>query len=131
MNLNTSDFVVAVDFDGPIHDQKGGYRRELDGEVTEGAKAALEKFRDDGAVIIIHTVRACDRTINGKFEEAENIAVRAWLDEHHIPFDDIWCGRGKPFAHVYIDDRAVVFKGDWGLSACEAILMRAKETLNV
>jgi hypothetical protein len=71
-----------------------------------------------GWKIIIHTTRA---RVN---------LVQEYLIEHKIPFDhinfnpdnvDLGCSMSKPLADVYLDDRAICFKGIWGVTLKEVI----------
>jgi ribosomal protein L37AE/L43A len=39
--------------------------------------------------------------------------MKAWLTQHEVPFDDFWTGKGKPTANVFIDDKAIQYKGNW------------------
>lgn len=78
------------------------------GEVLPGAREALSQLREAGWRIIIFTVRG---NIDG---------IAEYLAEQELPYDYInenpaqpKDGSGKPFADVYVDDRAVTFRGDW------------------
>src|SRR5262245_15027757 len=91
---------VAVDFDGTL----AAYRADLDlakTEPREGARAALERFRDAGLRVLVWTSR-------------NDLAdVRAWLGRHGIPYDalnanpDFETGSRKIVATCYVDDRGL------------------------
>ena len=91
---------VAVDLDGTLMepDMYPHY-----GKPTEGAKAAMERLKEKGWKIMVHTVRA------GKGDEVIE-RIEDWLIENEIPFDIVVA---KPMASYYVDDRGLNFDGDW------------------
>jgi hypothetical protein len=100
--------VICLDFDGVINSYESGYGPHYkptlipDGP-TEGAKEAIAKLRKRFRVIV-HSSRCV-------YPEARE-AIRLWLDEYGIIVDGI--AENKPPAMIYLDDRGVQFKGDWG-----------------
>lgn len=96
--------VVCVDFDGVINSYRSGFTR--DGEIADeplpGAQDAIMRLRRKYTVLVFST-RA--RSVEGRN------AIIAWLAKYNIEVDGIV--NQKPPAHVYIDDRAVCFTGDW------------------
>lgn len=85
---------IAVDFDHTIVD--------ID-KPLPGAKEALEKLKDMGYAIMIHS---CNN--KGWIQKV--------LRDNDIPYDYIWDAsedKGKPVCVAYIDDRGVGFNGDW------------------
>lgn len=93
--------VIAIDFDGTIHDwnnPKPGMRM---GPPMPGAKDALQSFKASGHTIYIFTVRG---------GPGERKHVEDWLHYYDIPFD--WVTNVKIPADWYIDDRAIHFT-DW------------------
>lgn len=117
---------ACVDLDGVLAKFDNWEGVEKFGPVIPGARFFLEELRREGFRIVIHTVR-CSPDVNPPIEE-DNLPselrwlpggriafwttylvdlVRQWLNDNDLPFDKIWSGRGKPFADVYIDDRAV------------------------
>ena len=105
--------VICVDFDGVIHSyEKGWQGGELYGEVVPGFFEWYETVRNDFDVVVFSTRLPLQQE-----------QVNQWITEKW----DIWvkeCGRNveplnltfsaaKPMAHVYIDDRAIQFNGDW------------------
>jgi len=68
------------------------------GLPVDGAVEAMRALKAKGHVIIIHTVRG-DRPKH----------VMDWLSYYNIPFDDVT--NIKPNADLYIDDKAITFKG--------------------
>ena len=88
--------VIALDFDGVIHDPTNRKPGRRMGEPIEGAVRAITALKQAGHTIIIHTVRG-DRPTH----------VAEWLDYFKIPYDMIT--DTKPDAAVYLDDRGVRF----------------------
>lgn len=88
--------VVAVDFDGVIHnpgDVAPGYRM---GRPVPGAQDGMRQLAAAGHTLIVHTVRG---DTGGH--------VSAWLRHFDIPFHGVT--NVKPDADVYLDDKAVRF----------------------
>lgn len=102
--------IIAVDFDGTLHD--GEYPNI--GEPSPSAIEIMQKLRQDGHYLIIWTCRHGDR-----LTEAIN-----WLLENKIPFDRVNdhepCNKAKfgsitrkVYAHLYIDDKQVGGLPSW------------------
>jgi hypothetical protein len=101
---------IAIDFDGVIHQySKGWYKGEIYDPPVKGTREAITKLKNEGHKIIIFSVRTNKIYHQG---EGQLQLMRNWLAEHNIPYDKIW-NYGKPIADVYIDDRAVTFRGNW------------------
>ena len=95
---------ICLDFDGVVHSHMHGWQGEAiipDPPVHRVDKAIAELRRDYRVVIFSARCRT-DEGVE---------AIRAWLVKHNIEVDEV-C-RNKPAAHVYVDDRAVRFSGDW------------------
>ncbi len=102
--------VIVVDLDGTICE----HRYPDFGEPIHGVKEALERLQKAGFRIIIQTVRTSSYystagTYNPEVHSPQ--AVRAYLEQHHIPFDELWM-HDKPIALAYIDDRGMRLVGD-------------------
>lgn len=101
---------IVVDLDGTICE----HRYPAFGEPIAGAREALERLKAAGYRIVIYTVRTSShyRKI-GHYHPLINShdAVRAYLNQHQIPFDEIW-SHDKPVAVAYIDDRARCLEGN-------------------
>lgn len=104
--------VAAIDFDGTLHHYLEWNGKEAVGDPIQKdiARRELHKLRSKGWRIVIWTSRS------------ELDPVEEWLNEQAIPFDSInnnpfapdnLLGCRKIHAHVYLDDRALKFEGDW------------------
>lgn len=103
--------IIAIDFDGTI--VQDAY--PAIGEIMPGAREAINQLKADGHYIIIWTCRT------GHYAHQ----VFDWLYENDIMFDRIneSCPQNladhngidtrKVFAHVYIDDRALLSLPPW------------------
>ena len=93
---------ICVDFDGVIYPNlKYHGTTDLRGAPVDGALNALIELSHKYD-IIIHSARcATDEGI---------VAIENYLAQYHFPFLVV---RDKPTAHIYLDDRAVCFNGNW------------------
>jgi hypothetical protein len=113
-NAGPHQFWLAVDLDGtilePPNDYEYGGEHQF-GTPLPGAKEALQEIIDGGAKVSIWTAR---QYFADTPEEEDRLvmAVEDVLNEHSIPFTDIYVGK-KPPAHHFIDDRNISFNGDW------------------
>ncbi|MFM9061224.1 MAG: hypothetical protein ACKOQP_06105 [Bacteroidota bacterium] len=110
--FHSSLMTVAIDFDGVLHLYSQGWQegRIYDPPVP-GSREALTAMKALGWKIYIYSTRSNKLYHKDQTKDQEN-AMKAWLDEHGIPYDRIW-GFGKPLAELYIDDRALTFQGNW------------------
>ncbi len=109
---------IAVDFDGVIHAYSKGWNGgAIYDPPVPGTREALQALKDKGWKIYIFSTRT-NKMFRKKDEEDQEVAMKRWLAEHQIPFDKIWTF-GKPMADVYLDDRAIGFRGDWNSSLQE------------
>lgn len=90
--------ILAIDFDGVIHDHKNPIEGRRMGPPIIGAKEALKKYMVRGDTVIIFTVWG---------DEKGQKTIREWLHFYHIPFSSVT--NIKPRADVYLDDKAVRF----------------------
>jgi ribonucleotide monophosphatase NagD (HAD superfamily) len=99
---------VCLDFDGVIHEYKGWNNGELNGPLP-GAKDFIQKLIESNYQVIIHTTR-------------EPAVVKAWLAMYALPLLDV--SATKPPAIAYVDDRAVVFRGDFDSAYADILNMK-------
>lgn len=95
--------VLAIDFDGVLHnplDREPGYKM---GKPIAGAHAAVWALANEGHTLIVHTTRATDK----KWSETPKRHVELWLE--YFGFPRMQVTAVKPNADVFLDDRAVRF----------------------
>jgi hypothetical protein len=95
---------ICLDFDGVIHSHQHGWQGEavIPDPPVHKVDLAIAELRKDYRVVVYSARCRTDEGVE---------AIRAWLVKHNIAVDEV-C-RHKPPAHVYVDDRAVRFSGDW------------------
>ena len=98
--------IVCVDFNGVL-DTYEGWRgpKHFDG-ARPGAREFLQALSSRGYAIVVFTTRyAAD--------------VWQWLRQHDLDDLVIDVTDRKPAAHVFVDDRAVCFRGDFAATLQE------------
>lgn len=117
----TEDFkpTLCIDFDGVIHSyEKGWQNGVIYGTVTQGFFEWVEKARHLFK-LVIYSSRSKDE--NGVIamslwlHEQRNAWIKAGGERHPAEPLEIEFAHEKPAAFLTIDDRAVVFQGDWEL----------------
>jgi hypothetical protein len=95
---------VCLDFDGVLHSYRSGWRgaENIPDPPIHGTREAVARLRERYRVVV-YSARCAT--------EAGRQAVASWLLKHEIAVDEV-CEH-KPPALVYVDDRAIPFKGDW------------------
>lgn len=95
---------ICLDFDGVVHSYRSGWcgAEIIPDPPIHTAREAIGRLRKTFRVVI-HSSRC--HTAAGRE------AIAHWLAKHGIEVDEI-CEH-KPPAMVYVDDRAVPFRGDW------------------
>lgn len=112
---------VCVDLDGVISNYTGWKGIDHIGDPNPGAKLFLEELHKFARIILFTTrckVYPTDKPGPEGLPEpcrddASALAKRVedWLIKHDLPFDEVYTGQGKPFAHCYIDNKAVFCDG--------------------
>ena len=106
--LNKTSKVIALDFDGVIHnDNKGFHDGTVYGEPIEGAIEAIKQLAEKYILIIY----SCKSNPNRPLIDNKNGTelIKEWLEKHNISYyikDIVW---GKPNAFIYIDDKGYHF----------------------
>jgi hypothetical protein len=95
---------VCLDFDGVLHSYRSGWcgSEIIPDPPIHGTRESVARLRQQYRVVVLSA--RCHT-------EAGRRAVQAWLKKHDIVVDEV-CEH-KPPAHVYVDDRAVRFRGNW------------------
>jgi hypothetical protein len=98
--------IIAIDFDGVLHDARFNDWKGADiieGEVMPGAIDFVCRCLANGYVVVIYSSRFL-------YEEGP-VAVGKWLADQGFPVDRMQWSSGKPPARVFVDDHAFTFKG--------------------
>lgn len=90
--------VLAIDFDGVIHDFKNPIPGRRMGKAMSGAKEALHFLRSKGYKIIVFTIWG---------DEKGQRTIADFMNYYDLPYDSIT--NVKPQADHYIDDKAIHF----------------------
>lgn len=95
---------ICLDFDGVLHSYRSGWRgaETIPDPPIHGTREAIARLRKLYRVVV-YSARC--RTEPGR------LAIENWLRKHDIQVDEL-CEH-KPPAMVYVDDRAIRFRGDW------------------
>lgn len=102
--------VIAIDFDGVIHDNNKGYHDgTIYGDPIPGAIQSIRQLSDMGFIIKVFTCKCHpDRPLVDNKTGTD--LVTEWLEEHTLleyVEEVVW---GKPHAAVYIDDKGYRFE---------------------
>ncbi len=102
--VRTKKLTVCLDFDGVIHSYQSGWQgpATISDPPIHKVDESIRKLRADFRVVV-YSARCST--------EAGRVAICNWLAKHQIEVDEV-CEH-KPPAHVYVDDRAVNFSGNW------------------
>ena len=101
--------ICCIDFDGTICE----FNYPSLGKPKEGVKQSLQKLKDMGYDIHIASCRTNHELKKFPIDRIEEVrAMKAYLDEHEIPYDEV-LNVNKPLADWYIDDRAIGFRDNW------------------
>lgn len=106
MRTNNRGLRIVFDIDDTISrvHTKGDYANaEEIWEVTD----QIRSLKKQGHTIILHTARgmvSCGGDVEAARRKNEE-TLKAWLQEHAVPYDEIWWG--KPYADLYVDDKGI------------------------
>ncbi|AUH74275.1 HAD hydrolase family protein [Legionella sainthelensi] len=104
---------ICIDIDGTICTLREANQTYKNVLPLPGAAQKIKELRENGNYIILNTARhmkTCESNI-GQVIAREGHTLLEWLKEHHFEYDEIWFG--KPYADLYIDDKALKFEGSW------------------
>ena len=95
---------ICLDFDGVLHSYRSGWcgAEIIPDPPIHGTREAIARLREHYRVAVYSS--RC-RTEEGRR------AIKNWLQKHDIAVDEV--SEHKPPALVYVDDRAVRFRGNW------------------
>lgn len=96
---------IVFDFDGVIHSYKSGWcgTDNIPDEPVEGIEDLLKQLKSAKYRIVIVSTRC---------RQASGIqAIQKWLEKYGLACYIDKISKEKPPALVYIDDRAICFKG--------------------
>lgn len=114
MESETRKPIICIDLDGCVLSYKKGWCGEnIFGKPIIGVDEYLWRLRKDGWHVIVYSCR-------GDRKKVENI-LKKYHIEKGIHYDAInrrknvipGTYKGKIGADIYIDDRAICFRGDW------------------
>lgn len=99
--------ILCCDFDGVINSYKEGISEwdyKVKDKPVDGIIEMLQILKKMNWRIIIFSARITnENSLQG---------VKNYLKEWNIPYDEIFTYGPKPYATVYLDDRALNFSGD-------------------
>jgi len=101
--------LIAVDLDGTIAQSETISDPYKIAYPMPGAVEFLNKLASQYQ-IMIHTARINDSWgVNDPEYSVEKVveSIHEWLDKHGMPLCQVWTGRGKPLASLFLDDRAI------------------------
>lgn len=117
---------IAVDFDGVLHGYSKGWQNgEIYDEPKAGAAKGMRALKQLGFHLVIYSTRNRDRIVDGKEQKGMAQQVREYLDQHEIPYDQIWTKPEKPLCIAFIDDNAIHFE-NWPQALGDTIKHVAK-----
>lgn len=111
---------IAIDLDGTIAVYKNEWKGIHDfGKPMPKVREAITLFQKAGLKILIFTTRT-NPEVNKEQPRYLKDIVERYLVLNNIPFDEIYCGPGKPLCDFFLDDRAIAFV-DWDNAIIEVM----------
>lgn len=105
--LLKSDYqpTVALDFDGVIHSYTSGWQgiTVIPDKPVKGVAWAIELLRSNGYKVVLYSTRCAI--------QKGRQAIKNYLRKWNIKVDEIVVE--KPVCICYVDDRAILFNGNW------------------
>lgn len=101
--------IICIDLDGVICEIRKPHQTYDQVKPLPGAIKKIQRLKKAGHYIIISTARHMETTggnVNQIMSKVGFITLN-WLKNYNIPYDEI--NFGKPYAHLYIDDKAYRF----------------------
>jgi hydroxymethylpyrimidine pyrophosphatase-like HAD family hydrolase len=95
----------AFDFDGVIAEYDGNFVKGKAGKPIKNVIEAIKKLRKQGHKILIYSTR--NNSFLKKYCKKYNLTVDYINDNPNYDQGN----KGKPVASVYLDDRAMLYKG--------------------
>lgn len=108
---------ICIDIDGTICRYSKWISPYHFGEILPNAKEIINRLHEDGWYIIIFSTRS-DKEIIKDFLIRNNIYFDSINNNPYQPQNAVG---GKPLADIYLDDRAITFKGDWNQTYAKII----------
>lgn len=104
--------IVCVDLNGVLDAYTGWKHPDHWDAPRPGAENFLRELTEHGFDVVIFTTR-------------HHVQVRRWLDQHGLLAYVAAVTRKKPPAHVFVDDRAVCFRGDFDEALEQIVTFKA------
>lgn len=104
-----SSKTICIDIDGTLVHYEEWKGEEHFGGIIEGAVSATHKLHKNGWYIIIYSTRA-NKELISRFLVDSKIEFDSINENPNQPEN---AKDGKPYADIYVDDRAICFNGDW------------------
>jgi hydroxymethylpyrimidine pyrophosphatase-like HAD family hydrolase len=95
----------AFDFDGVIARYDGKFKKELFGKPNKEVVKAIRILKKQGHRILVYSTRGS--SFLKKYCKKYKIPIDYFNENPHYNQEN----KGKPLASVYLDDRAVCYKG--------------------
>jgi len=100
--------IICIDIDGvlatgsreDVYSDEAGWAYEKCSYV-DGSREEIQKLIDKGNIVNLYSARW----------EIDREKTVAWLAYYDIPYNELFLD--KPYADIYIDDRAVRYMGSW------------------